>query len=160
MHRRWWHFLGKWGTWGWVYQWLAVIDIQRQMLLDNFTFSSLIGFFSEVSIKHQLFFSCHLEAPVLSTMYSCNIIHAFERLTREVNGTMAWGSQVRSYAVSLSSNDDKCVQIQKLRYPDTCLKQKIPEHETNTTFCNKLVLNDSVIKLPTLDQFSNSKSGY
>ena len=136
--------------------WYSEANAARQFHI----FIYLIGFFSEVSIKHQLFFSCHLEAPVLSTMYSCNIIHAFERLTREVNGTMAWGSQVRSYAVSLSSDDEKCVQIQKLRYPDTCLKQKIPEHETNTTFCNKLVLNDSVIKLPTLDQFSNSKSGY
>lgn len=78
--------------WGWVtgkvYQWLAVIYIQWQVLQDNFTYSSVLRTFlvEFFSIIRQLFFSCHLEIHVWSTTCSCNSTYAFERLTGEVSG--------------------------------------------------------------------------
>ena len=120
-------------------------DIRRHMLLDNFTFSSILQvFLVEFSITHQLFLSRHLEVPVLSTTCSCNTIHTFERLTRKVNGKRYF--QVHGHTVSLSP-DNKYVQIQKLRYTDTYLKYKILGNGMTIFFCNKLVPIDSVIKL-------------
>lgn len=92
---------------------------QGQVLWDNFTFSSILyAFLVEFSIMCQLFFSCHLEVPVLSTMCSCK---QFILLRGSQERWGARGSQVLLYShtVFIDPGDNNYISKSKSKSWDT-----------------------------------------